>query len=106
MDQGFFDTVEQLLDEDDYDTVVLKNSNGVEEEFEQISLVALAEEQFYAILLPVSEIGKEEEIPLVFFINEENESFDLVTDRTILKRVFYNYYDAADKILEEFDDEE
>lgn len=65
----------------------------------------MAEEEFYAILLPLEAIGNGDETPLVFYINDENESFDLVTDRAILQRVFMNYYEAMDEILEEFDDE-
>ncbi len=105
MDNAFFETVEQMLDEDNLDPIVLKNPAGKDEEYEQIALVPLAEEEFYAILLPLESIGNGDETPLVFYINDENESFDLVTDRAILQRVFMNYYEAMDEILEEFDDE-
>lgn len=105
MDKGFIETLEQLFDEDNLDTIVLRGSDGKEEEYEQIALVPLAD-KFYAILLPVEEIGKGEEVPLVFFINDENESFDLVADRAKLQRVFTKYYEAMDEILEELDDEE
>ena len=105
MDNAFFETVEQMLDEDNLDPIVLKSPAGKDEEYEQIALVPLAEEEFYAILLPIEAIGNGDETPLVFYINDENESFDLVTDRAILQRVFMNYYEAMDEILEEFDDE-
>ena len=105
MDNAFFETVEQMLDEDNLDPIVLKNPAGKDEEYAQIALVPLAEEEFYAILLALEAIGNGDETPLVFYINDENESFDLVTDRAILQRVFMNYYEAMDEILEEFDDE-
>ena len=105
MDNAFFETVEQMLDEDNLDPIVLKNPAGKDEEYEQIALVPLAEEEFYAILLPLEAIGNGDETPLVFYINDENESFDLVTDRAILQRVFMNYCEAMDEILEVFVDE-
>ncbi len=105
MDNAFLETVEKMLDEDNLNPIVLKNPAGKDEEYEQIALVPLAEEEFYAILLPLEAIGNGDETPLVFYINDENESFDLVTDRAILQRVFMNYYEAMDEILEEFDDE-
>lgn len=80
--------VEIILDENNEENVTLSYGENEEEvEFEQVAVVELDDDVF-AILHPLDAIdGIEEEEVLVFKINKENKTIELVEDPNIIDEV-------------------
>ena len=80
--------VEIILDENNEENVTLSYGENEEEvEFEQVAVVELDDDVF-AILHPLDAIdGIEEEEVLVFKINKENKTIELVGDPDIIDEV-------------------
>ncbi len=80
--------VEIILDENNEENVTLSYGENEEEvEFEQVAVVELDDDVF-AILHPLDAIdGIEEEEVLVFKINKENKTIELVEDPDIIDEV-------------------
>lgn len=94
--------IDCLFDEDNTDPIVMYNEKGEKVEFEQIALIPI-EEDIYAILKPTEEMeGIGEDEALVFEIvepedEEEEEYLNLVSDLTIIDKVF----DVYNKLIDE-----
>ena len=94
--------IDCLFDEDNTDPIVMYNEKGEKVEFEQIALIPI-EEDIYAILKPTEEMeGIGEDEALVFEIvepedEEEEEYLNLVSDLTIIDKVF----DIYNKLIDE-----
>ena len=85
-------TLEKLLSEDNFDTITLYDEDNNAIEFEQVAIVPY-EDELYAILAPVSPLeGMGEDEALVFSVDEETESVDLVTDEELGTKIFDIYY--------------
>ncbi len=85
-------TLEKLLSEDNFDTVTLYDEDNNAIDFEQVAVVP-HEDSLYAILAPVTPLeGMGEDEALVFLIDEETESVDLVTDEELGTKIFELYY--------------
>lgn len=80
--------VEIILNENNEENVTLSYGENEEEvEFEQVAVVELDDDVF-AILHPLDAIdGIEEEEVLVFKINKENKTIELVEDPDIIDEV-------------------
>ena len=93
MDRYFDDLLDRLYDEENCEEIVLFNEKGTEVAFEQIAIIP-RDEKVYAILKPVKPMdGVAEDEGLVFFINDEEQKLELVTDDKIIDYVF-DVYDS------------
>ena len=90
---------EQLLDEENYETVYLKSDkDGSIQAFEQMALIAY-DKKLYAILVRKEDFdsGNIENAGMVFEVDEKNQKVNEVTDDNIIFEVF----DLYDKMFEE-----
>ena len=79
--------VDKLFAEEYKENIVIKDADGEEIEFEQLAVVDF-EENYYAVLLPVTEIvGVGEDEFLVFLIDEENDCLVYVEDDGVIEGV-------------------
>lgn len=91
--------LDKLLSEENSDNIVMFDEEDREIEFEQVALIPL-ENALFAILKPVTPMeGIGEDEAIVFAINEEEETLDVVTDEALATAVF-QVYDSL------FEDEE
>ena len=91
--------LEKLLSEDNSDNIIMYDEEDREIEFEQVALIPL-ENALFAILKPITPMeGVGEDEAIVFAINEEDETLDVVTDEALATAVF-TVYDSL------FEDEE
>lgn len=98
----FEQTLNKLCDENDSEPITLLSQNGKEFSFEQIAVIP-QEEKLYIILKPVEHIdGLGEDEGLVFYANEEEYRYELVTEEEIIDKVFSVY----DSLLEEENEDE
>lgn len=75
--------IDKLFDENNEETVKLKDVDGREIEFEQIALVDY-EEKYYAILCPITPVeGVGEDEFMVFLVDEEKDELTYVEDEEI-----------------------
>ena len=91
--------IEQLLDEENDETVYLKSDkDGAIQAFEQMALIAY-DKRLYAILVRKEDYdaGNLENSGLVFEVDEKRQKLDEVTDDNIIFEVF----DLYDKMFEE-----
>ncbi len=89
-----------ILDENNFDNIVLYDEKNKPEEFEQIAYIPL-EEKDYAILKPVKPFkGMAEDEAIVFeMVEDENgeEQLLAVEDDKIAEQVFNEYYRIFDE---------
>ena len=89
--------LEKLLSDDNCDNIKMYDEDENELEFEQVAVVPM-DGVIYAILKPVTPMeGVGEDEALVFAVNEDEETLDVIVDETIGTAVFEEYY----KLLEE-----
>ena len=83
---------EKIIDPNNFDNVVITNSKGTVFEFEQIALIPL-HEVGYAILKPLnpSLFNLENDEPLVFKLNDEEQTIDLCVDINIITKIIELY---------------
>lgn len=94
--------LEKLLSEDNNDNIKMYDEDENELEFAQIAIIPW-EGALYAILKPVTPMeGVGEDEALVFSVNEEDETLDVVVDEELGTAIFEEYY----KLLDEEDEEE
>ncbi len=93
--------VEQILDENNIDTIVLYDGDNNPIEFEQIAVIPLdSTDKLYAILIPLTPMqGVQEGEGVLFEIDEENSDLTVVNDEKIIDKVLTIYQ----KMLEEDD---
>ena len=79
--------IDKLFDENNEETVKLKDVDGREIEFEQIALVDY-EEKYYAILCPITPVeGVGEDEFMVFLVDEEKDELTYVEDEEITSAI-------------------
>ncbi len=84
--------IEKLLAEDNFDNITLYDDEDNELEFEQVALIPM-DEALFAILKPAAPMeGVGEDEALVFFVDTEEETLDLVVDEELGTAVFDLYY--------------
>ena len=94
--------VDRLFDENNDEKIYVKDNDGREIEFEQVAVVDF-EENYYAVLQPVTAIeGVNEDEVLVFFIDEEKDCLVYVEDDRVIDGVNEEFL----AMLEELDEEE
>ena len=83
---------EKIIDPINYDNIVITNSKGMSFELEQIALIPLYEVG-YAILKPLDPtlLNMENDEPLIFKLNDEEESIELCVDVNIITKVIELY---------------
>lgn len=83
---------EKIIDPNNFENVVITNSKGTVFEFEQIALIPL-HEVGYAILKPLnpSLFNLENDEPLVFKLNDEEQTIDLCVDINIITKIIELY---------------
>ena len=85
--------IEQILDENNDENVVLYDDNHKPIEFEQVAVIPLEDtDLLYAILIPVTPMQNVEEGEGVLFaIDEEKGTMDIVRDQEIIDKVLAIY---------------
>ena len=83
---------EKIIDPNNFENIVITNSKGTVFEFEQIALIPL-HEVGYAILKPLnpSLFNLENDEPLVFKLNDEEQTIDLCVDINIITKIIVLY---------------
>ena len=89
--------VDMLLDPDNESPITCVNDKGDLIEFDQIAVIPL-KEKLYAILKPITKIeGVGDDEALVFSIDVEEDSIEVVNDFKLIDKVFDVYYDLLKK---------
>lgn len=84
--------IDRFFDEENFDDVKMEDNNGKEIEFEQVAVVDY-EENYYAILHPITPVdGVAEDEALVFLIDEEKDELVYVEDEATAVKVFEMLY--------------
>jgi len=83
---------EKIIDPNNCDNILITNSKGMTFEFEQIALIPL-HEVGYVILKPIdaSSLNLENDEPLVFKLNDEEETIELCVDINIITKIIELY---------------
>lgn len=83
---------EKIIDPENVENIVISNSKGDSFELEQIALIPL-HEVGYVILKPLNPklLNLEEDEPLVFKLNDDEESIELCTDINIVSKIIDLY---------------
>ena len=83
---------EKIIDPNNFENIVITNSKGTVFEFEQIALIPL-HEVGYAILKPLnpSLFNLENDEPLVFKLNDDEQTIDLCVDINIITKIIELY---------------
>ena len=83
---------EKIIDPNNFENIVITNSKGMSFELEQIALIPL-HEVGYAILKPLDPtlLNMENDEPLIFKLNDEEESIELCVDVNIITKVIELY---------------
>lgn len=83
---------EKIIDPNNLENIIITNSSGNSFELEQIALIPL-HEIGYAILKPINPelLNMENDEPLIFKLNDEEESIELCTDIIIITKVIDLY---------------
>lgn len=91
--------VAQILDENNTENVVLYDDQNNPIEFEQVALIPLDRTNaLYAILIPVTPMqGVNEGEGVLFELDEENQSLEVVNDEKIIDEVLELYQALIDE---------
>lgn len=87
--------IEALLDDNNYDNIVLYNDKDEPVEFEQIAIIPI-DNITYAILQPIGIAGVEEDEAFAFEITKnkkDEDTLELVEDDALIDRIFNEYKD-------------
>lgn len=89
--------IDTLLDPDNESVITLMSENNTIIEFDQIAVIPY-ENELYAILKPITHIdGVNEDEALVFRMNVEEDSLEIINDFDLCDNVFDIYYDLLKK---------
>ncbi len=97
------DLLDILLDEKNFDPIVLTDDQGGCYRFEQVAVIPY-NEKIYCILKPIDKMKNvEEDEAIVFYLDEENDELALLVESNELTalKIFEEYYDMLEKSLEE-----
>lgn len=84
--------IDMLMDETNSENIVLYDEDGQAVEFEQIAVIELGTALF-ALLHPVELTeDNDEDTAIVFLVNQDNETMDVVEDEDTIDEVFEEYY--------------
>ena len=83
---------EKIINPENLENIIISNSKGDVFEFEQIAFIPL-HETGYAILKPLNPelLNMEQDEPLVFKLNDEEEIIELCTDIVIITKIIELY---------------
>ena len=83
---------EKIIDPNNLENIVITNSKGDSFELEQIALIPL-HDTGYAILKPLKPelLNMDQDEPLIFKLNDEEETIELCTDINVINKVFEKY---------------
>ena len=83
---------EKIINPENLENIIITNSKGNTFEFEQIALIPL-HETGYVILKPLNPelLNMEQDEPLVFKLNDEEETIELCTDVVIVTKIIELY---------------
>ena len=83
---------EKIIDSENKENIIITNSKGMSFELEQIALIPL-HDIGYAILRPLDpkSLGMEEDEPLVFKLNDEEETIELCLDINVITTIIDKY---------------
>ena len=93
--------IQKIFSDDNNENVILYNLEDQPVEFEQIAIVPI-DENDYCILKPVTpfeNMADDEALVFVLNDNKEEPSLDVVTDESIIDKVFDVYYELIDEKL-------
>jgi len=86
-----------LYDDNDDGNIVLTDESGEEIEFEQVAIFTIDEED-YAMLHPVTKIdGLDDDVVILFHMDEENDRLTAVEDDKILDEAYALYEELLDE---------
>lgn len=89
--------VDMLLDPDNESPITLVNEEGALIKFDQIAIIPL-KDMLYAILKPITKIeGVGEDEALVFSVDVEEDTLEIVNDFKLVDKVFDKYYELLKK---------
>ena len=89
--------VDMLLDPDNESPITLSNDKGALIKLDQIAVIPL-KDKLYAILKPITKVeGVGEDEALVFNIDIEEDTIEIVNDFNLIDKVFDIYYDLLRK---------
>ena len=92
-----YSLIETLLDPDNESVITLMSEDNKIIEFDQIAVIPY-ENELYAILKPITHIdGVGEDEALVFRLNVEEDSLEIINDFDLCDNVFDIYYDLLKK---------
>ena len=83
-------SIDKILDDNNFDNIVLYDDDGKAMEFEQIALIPLNEKQ-YAILRPVRKNAPVKNEGIAFEVNAENGLLSVVDNQKVVDRLFAEY---------------
>ncbi len=90
--------IKQILDEDNYDNIILLDAQNKPIEFEQVAVIPLEDDSLFAILIPVTPMqGVEEGEAVLFQIDEEKNDIQVCNDEQTIEKV----YEIYEKLLKE-----
>ena len=89
--------IDMLLDPENEAPIVCVNDKGEEVHLDQIAVVPLMD-NLYAILKPITDIdGVGEDEALVFEVDFEEDTIQIVNDFNLIDQVFDKYYELLRK---------
>ena len=88
-----YSLIDTILDPDNESVITLVNENNEQIQFDQIAVIPF-ENELYAILKPITYIeGVGADEALVFRLNVEEDSLEIIYDFDLCDNVFDVYYD-------------
>lgn len=79
--------VDKLFDDNNFESIFIKDNNGKEIEFDQVALVDY-ENNYYAVLMPLTKLeGVGEDEVLIFRVDEEKDCLVYLEDESIANEI-------------------
>ena len=89
--------VDMLLDPDNESPITCVNDKGEVIKLDQIAVIPL-KDKLYAILKPITKIeGVADDEALVFSVDVEEDTIEIISDFDLIDKVFDVYYDLLEK---------
>ncbi|MDE6474560.1 MAG: DUF1292 domain-containing protein [Clostridia bacterium] len=88
--------IEKLLDQDNLDTIVLKDENSNPYEFEQVAIIP-NDGRLYCILHPITKIEGIADDEAIVFECTEDDKLTVVEDEDLNLKIFDKYYELIDQ---------
>lgn len=79
--------VDKLFDDNNFESIFIKDNNGKEIEFDQVALVDY-ENNYYAVLMPLTKLeGVGQDEVLIFRVDEEKDCLVYLEDEKIANEI-------------------